>query len=375
MFIPLEYEIKKGDTLSEIAQMFGTNIDYLAKINKIKDVDKIQAGKELKLYNFEDKGPIPIPRKIPRKVSRPIDLSQYGTQIDPNTGIPVESALPDFISPVSQQTAQSPVPTQTDIPLPFDVGEVIQPQTAPQITPQIAPQVNQPPVVPQIAPQVIQPPVTPQVVASDIEVKEVKQIEEEIPNLGLAAAINQDNEKTFTKNIKNDNKIIPINVRQFFDPTENRTEDDLSKAEKDALRQVIANSQTPERIAEKRAAGLDPNLVEYIDYQSGAQYADVENLGLGGLAEKIKNPFYNLKTFLGQFVVTTNKEGKYNIKDVFDFKSKTSAKGLKKLESYISSISDISGGLGNVYGQLRNFMGYYGPQEGTGKGGRINITI
>ena len=375
MFIPLEYEIKKGDTLSEIAQMFGTNIDYLAKINKIKDVDKIQAGKELKLYNFEDKGPIPIPRKIPRKVSRPIDLSQYGTQIDPNTGIPVESALPDFISPVSQQTAQSPVPTQTDIPLPFDVGEVIQPQTAPQIAPQIAPQVNQPPVVPQIAPQVIQPPVTPQVVASDIEVKEVKQIEEEIPNLGLAAAINQDNEKTFTKNIKNDNKIIPINVRQFFDPTENRTEDDLSKAEKDALRQVIANSQTPERIAEKRAAGLDPNLVEYIDYQSGAQYADVENLGLGGLAEKIKNPFYNLKTFLGQFVVTTNKEGKYNIKDVFDFKSKTSAKGLKKLESYISSISDISGGLGNVYGQLRNFMGYYGPQEGTGKGGRINITI
>ena len=375
MFIPLEYEIKKGDTLSEIAQMFGTNIDYLAKINKIKDVDKIQAGKELKLYNFEDKGPIPIPRKIPRKVSRPIDLSQYGTQIDPNTGIPVESALPDFISPVSQQTAQSPVPPQTDIPLPFDVGEVIQPQTAPQIAPQIAPQVNQPPVVPQIAPQVIQPPVTPQVVASDIEVKEVKQIEEEIPNLGLAAAINQDNEKTFTKNIKNDNKIIPINVRQFFDPTENRTEDDLSKAEKDALRQVIANSQTPERIAEKRAAGLDPNLVEYIDYQSGAQYADVENLGLGGLAEKIKNPFYNLKTFLGQFVVTTNKEGKYNIKDVFDFKSKTSAKGLKKLESYISSISDISGGLGNVYGQLRNFMGYYGPQEGTGKGGRINITI
>ena len=358
----MEYKIQRGDTLSEISQRFNLPISTLANINKIEDINKIYAGRTLNIPTSNQFGTKP-------------DLSQYGTQIDPNTGIPVESALPDFISPVSQQTAQSPVPTQTDIPLPFDVGEVIQPQTAPQIAPQIAPQVNQPPVVPQIAPQVIQPPVTPQVVASDIEVKEVKQIEEEIPNLGLAAAINQDNEKTFTKNIKNDNKIIPINVRQFFDPTENRTEDDLSKAEKDALRQVIANSQTPERIAEKRAAGLDPNLVEYIDYQSGAQYADVENLGLGGLAEKIKNPFYNLKTFLGQFVVTTNKEGKYNIKDVFDFKSKTSAKGLKKLESYISSISDISGGLGNVYGQLRNFMGYYGPQEGTGKGGRINITI
>jgi LysM repeat protein len=43
------YKIKKGDTLSEIAQDKGTTVKALAKKNNIKDPDKIYAGRTLKL--------------------------------------------------------------------------------------------------------------------------------------------------------------------------------------------------------------------------------------------------------------------------------------------------------------------------------------
>jgi len=43
------YTIRKGDTLSEIAQRFGTTVADLAKKNGIKNPNKIIAGKQLKL--------------------------------------------------------------------------------------------------------------------------------------------------------------------------------------------------------------------------------------------------------------------------------------------------------------------------------------
>lgn len=46
---PKTYKIKKGDTLSEIAQAKGTTVKALAKKNNIKDPDKIYAGRTLKL--------------------------------------------------------------------------------------------------------------------------------------------------------------------------------------------------------------------------------------------------------------------------------------------------------------------------------------
>ena len=45
----ITYKIKKGDTLSEIAKKYGTSVSVLASINNIKDVDKIYAGNTLKI--------------------------------------------------------------------------------------------------------------------------------------------------------------------------------------------------------------------------------------------------------------------------------------------------------------------------------------
>ena len=48
---PKTYKIKKGDTLSEIAQKHGLKTDELAKKNDIADKHKIYAGRTLKLSN------------------------------------------------------------------------------------------------------------------------------------------------------------------------------------------------------------------------------------------------------------------------------------------------------------------------------------
>ena len=43
----MKYKIKKGDTLSQIAQDMGVSMNAITKANKIEDVDKIYAGRTL----------------------------------------------------------------------------------------------------------------------------------------------------------------------------------------------------------------------------------------------------------------------------------------------------------------------------------------
>lgn len=46
---PATYKVKSGDTLSGIAQKFGTTVKVLAKLNDIKDPSKIHVGQVIKL--------------------------------------------------------------------------------------------------------------------------------------------------------------------------------------------------------------------------------------------------------------------------------------------------------------------------------------
>ena len=43
------YIVQKGDTLTKIAKKFGTTVQILAKLNNIKDINKIYVGQKLKL--------------------------------------------------------------------------------------------------------------------------------------------------------------------------------------------------------------------------------------------------------------------------------------------------------------------------------------
>ena len=258
-FMPTEITIRKGDTLSEIAQMFDTTVSELVKLNNIENANFIRAGDTLKL---------------PKIAGRTLNIP----------------------------SRKKNTPTRTQ------PAKKVKESTKPVVT------------------------------------------EEE--------------------------SFLPINIRQIFNPEQDRTEKDLSKEERDALKEVIARSQTPERIAEKEAAGLNPFAIEYKDYETtekGAQYADVGgSMGLLGLFNKLQNPAYNLKTFLGQASAIPQEGGGYRIQDVYDFKPKTQKQGLSKFGEYLSSVGRAGF---NPYSQVRNFMGYYGPQEGTGMGGKSDIRI
>ena len=249
----MQYKIKKGDTLSAISRKLGISVKDLASANKIKDVNKIQAGASLI-----------IPQPKNKKSSA------------------VEKVIP---------------------------------QTK----------------------------------------KEIKS-------------------KQKSKVKKKKESILPINVRQFFNPNEDRTQEDFSESELKALREVIDYSQSEERRADKISRNVNPNQLEYSDYNAmtGVSAGDSAQLNsTGSIFNKVTNPYAVLKTTLGKATVNQNEDGTYQVTDKFDFKPKTDSTGLSKLSEYAQSIPEQGF---NPYGQLRNYMGYYGPQEGTGQGGNMNIT-
>ena len=249
----MQYKIKKGDTLSAISRKLGISVKDLASANKIKDVNKIQAGASLI-----------IPQPKNKKSSA------------------VEKVIPQAK-------------------------------------------------------------------------KEIKS-------------------KQKSKVKKKKESILPINVRQFFNPNEDRTQEDFSESELKALREVIDYSQSEERRADKISRNVNPNQLEYSDYNAmtGVSAGDSAQLNsTGSIFNKVTNPYAVLKTTLGKATVNQNEDGTYQVTDKFDFKPKTDSTGLSKLSEYAQSISEQGF---NPYGQLRNYMGYYGPQEGTGQGGNMNIT-
>ena len=63
------YKIKSGDTLSQIAKDYGTTVATLKKLNDIKDVNKIYAGRSLKLpgdSKASSKKAVPTPKPRPK---------------------------------------------------------------------------------------------------------------------------------------------------------------------------------------------------------------------------------------------------------------------------------------------------------------------
>lgn len=54
----ITYVIQPGDTLSRIAQKYGTTVDALAKLNGISDPDKIYAGRTIRVPENGSSGPV-----------------------------------------------------------------------------------------------------------------------------------------------------------------------------------------------------------------------------------------------------------------------------------------------------------------------------
>lgn len=57
----MEYTIQSGDTLSKIAEKYGTTVEALAKLNGIADADEIWAGNVIKIPLYASTLPMPLP--------------------------------------------------------------------------------------------------------------------------------------------------------------------------------------------------------------------------------------------------------------------------------------------------------------------------
>ena len=360
MFIPLEHKIKRGDTLSEIAQMYNTSVEYLAKLNNIKDINKIKAGDTLKLFDFEKGSPTPI---TGRPFGEPLLLSPDGEsslrkKIEESPGVGI-AALSD---------PDDPTKINPEL-LEFFAG--LNPFKDKESTTQDK--------------------------KEESKQTNLRKSIEDSPGVGLAALGDPDDptklspeiinflerggqrpkksEKKASRATKkiNSDAFLPINVRQFFRPEKDRTEKDLSKAELDTLKEVIEYSQRPEVREAKIKRGINPDTIRYSDYNALGAQNFAQRGASGSLIEKVSDPINVLKSFLGQATLTPADDGGFIVKDVFDFEPSTQATGLAKLGEYLQSVRDI--GASDAYGQLRNFMGFFGPQEGTGAGGRSTIKV
>ncbi len=88
-----KYEIQRGDTLSEIAEATGTTVEQLKRINNIKDINKIVAGKdiEIPIKRVQDK-------EIVTKAKSMEDLKPVKASYDPDSefyqsGIPLDQRI------------------------------------------------------------------------------------------------------------------------------------------------------------------------------------------------------------------------------------------------------------------------------------------
>ena len=73
--MPKEIKIRRGDTLNGIARMFDTSVEELAKLNNIKDVDKIYASNALKIpqTDIPDSDPFLVGKNFINKTDKEID--------------------------------------------------------------------------------------------------------------------------------------------------------------------------------------------------------------------------------------------------------------------------------------------------------------
>ena len=198
--MPKEITLKKGDTLSGVADAWNTSVEELADINNIKDVNKINTGDVLKLPQSDSSE-----WKTPEWLKRVLTSGSLG------------SALWESLAPETEDK----------------------------------------------------------------------------------------DEKTLAAKMG-----VPLNVRQILDPDQDRTERDFSERTLNALGTVVARSQTEERIRDKIARGVNPNLIEYSDYETvearpgvdrRGQYDDVggASMSWSDLPDKLSDPYYELKTLLG----------------------------------------------------------------------------
>jgi len=194
-----------------------------------------------------------------------------------------------------------------------------------------------------------------------------------IPQFGIRE------QQEFKKNINaprqsSRKRILPSNIRQLLydiNPLsrfkrninvglEDFTEADLTPKELEALQNIARNNLANNK-----------KIIEYDDYKtSSTTYGDVgggNRTGIRKVIDKVNDPYYSMKTLVGQGTITTNDRGETVIVDRYNFN-----------EDNPDSIKDYAIKAGLVakdpfYQAPRQIASIYGSDEGEGSYVRLNL--
>jgi len=74
--------VKSGDTLTEIAEMYKTSVDYLARLNGLENPNKLYVGQRIKLKGT---APAPAPTPKPPVVKAPVNHNVPNSTLEPGS--------------------------------------------------------------------------------------------------------------------------------------------------------------------------------------------------------------------------------------------------------------------------------------------------
>lgn len=75
----MQYTVKRGDTLSKIAQTYGTTVQKLAQLNEIKNPDIIQIGQKIVIPEHVAKDYYTIGRQVEKVLKDIENLDSFKT--------------------------------------------------------------------------------------------------------------------------------------------------------------------------------------------------------------------------------------------------------------------------------------------------------
>lgn len=185
---------------------------------------------------------------------------------------------------------------------------------------------------------------------------------------------------------------VPSNIRQLlYDinpvsrlkrrlniPLEEFTEADLTTKEVEALRKMVKQIQTEGSRGYVDSSGVRKNvgrkdIISYDDYQtSSTAYGDVgggERTKIGKVIDKVKDPFYSMKTLIGQGAITINDRGETVIMDRYNFNEDNP----KSLLDYGRKAALVASD--PFYQGPRQVASIYGSDEGEGSYVRLNLGV
>jgi len=314
-----KYKIKKGDTLSKISRNLGVSVKDLATANKIKDINKIQAGSNLIIPS--KKPTTLIEKKVPeqnKKVTKKKVSKKKDNKKEDVKKYTIKKG--DNLSKIAGGSL-------------LTLAQLLEANPKLQKNPD---QIN--------ADQIIN-----------------------IPQFGI------EDQKAFNQRINlpaqvpTADTILPSNLRQLFSDMnpfgsdKDFTEANLDKDEYAAAQELVRRIQAQGR-----------SNISYDDFNTtgGDGYSDVGGGGAFGLQaayDKFKDPMYSLKTLIGQGNITTNDAGETIITDRYNFNEPNP----ESLGDYRKKAALVASN--PLYQGPRQLGSIFGSDEGEGSFVRLNL--